>query len=69
MSRATTVTTTSEIRLATTEVRTCAHNTDERAIGIDWNRSKMPPCMSRKIRYAVYEIPEAMVMSRMPGSR
>ena len=36
--------------LATSEVSTCAHNTDERAIGIDWNRSKMPPFMSRKSR-------------------
>src|SRR5262249_5104138 len=33
--RATRTTTTSEIRLATSEVSTCAHSTDERAIGID----------------------------------
>ena len=39
-------TTTSEIRLATSEVSTCAHSTDERAIGMDWNRSKMPLFMS-----------------------
>ena len=35
---------TSESPLATSEVRTCAHSTDERAIGMDWNRSKMPLC-------------------------
>ena len=50
MSRATSTTTTSEIRLATTEVSTCAHSTEDRAIGIDWNRSKMPLCMSRNSR-------------------
>lgn len=33
------LTTTSEIRLATIEVSTCAHRTDGRAIGMDWNRS------------------------------
>jgi hypothetical protein len=69
MIRATPTTTTSEIRLATTEVRTCAHSTAGRAIGIDWNRSKMPLCMSRKSRNAVYAMPEAIVMIRMPGSR
>ncbi len=41
----------------------------DRAIGIDWNRSKMPPFRSRKSRYAVYETPDATVMMRMPGSR
>ena len=50
MSRATSTTTTTEIRLATSEVSTCAHSTDDRAIGMDWNRSKMPLCMSRKSR-------------------
>src|SRR6266496_2071975 len=35
MRRATRTTTTSEIRLATSEVSTCAHSTDDRAIGID----------------------------------
>jgi len=29
------------------------HSTDARAIGMDWNRSKMPLCMSRKSRNAV----------------
>ena len=32
--------TTTEIMLATSEVRTCAHSTDERTIGIEWNLSK-----------------------------
>ena len=50
MSRATRTTTTTETRLATSEVSTWAHSTAERAIGIDWNRSKMPPCRSRKSR-------------------
>ena len=50
ISRATPTTTTSEIRLASSEVSTCDHSTDDRAIGIDWNRSKMPPFISRKSR-------------------
>ena len=53
MRRATSTTTTTEIRLATSEVSTCAHSTDDRAIGMDWNRSKMPLFMSRKSRNAV----------------
>jgi hypothetical protein len=53
MSRATSMTTTSEIRLSTSEVPTCAHSTDDRAIGMDWNRSKMPLFISRKSRNAV----------------
>ncbi len=57
-----------ETRFATREVSTCAQSTLDRAIGIDWNRSKMPPCMSRNSRYAVYAMPEAIVISRMPGS-
>jgi len=69
MSSATSTTTTSETRLATTDVSTWAHSTDEWVIGIDWNRSKMPLVMSRKSRYAVYETPEAIVTIRMPGSR
>ena len=68
MSRATSTTTTTEIRLATSEVSTCAHSTPDRAIGIDWNRSKIPPCMSVKSRTAVYAMPDAIVISRMPGS-
>ena len=35
---------------ATTEVSTCPHSTAERAIGMDWNRSKMPPETSVKSR-------------------
>jgi hypothetical protein len=50
---ATSTTTTSEIRLAASEVSTCAHSTDGRAIGMDWNRSKIPPCRSVKSRNAV----------------
>ena len=53
MRRATSTTTTTEIMLATSEVSTCAHSTDDRAIGMDWNRSKMPLCMSMKSRNAV----------------
>jgi hypothetical protein len=53
MRRATSTTTTSEIRLATSEVSTCAHSTDDRAIGMDWNRSKTPLFISRKSRNAV----------------
>ncbi len=53
MRRATPTTTTSEITLATSEVSTCAHSTPDRAIGMDWNRSKIPPCMSPKSRNAV----------------
>ena len=37
---------TSVIPLATSEVSTCAHSTDDRAIGMEWNRSKMPLCRS-----------------------
>ena len=33
--RATSTTTTTETRLATREVSTCAHSTDDRAIGMD----------------------------------
>ena len=53
MMRATSTTTTTETRLETSEVPTCAHSTDDRAIGMDWNRSKMPLCRSPKSRYAV----------------
>ena len=53
MRRATSTTTTTEIRLATSEVSTCAHSRDDRAIGMDWSRSKMPLCMSLKSRKAV----------------
>ena len=48
--RATSTTTTSAIRLATNEVSTCAHSTDDRAIGMEWKRSKIPLCISRKSR-------------------
>jgi len=30
--------------LDASEVRTCPHSTDERAIGIEWNLSKLPLC-------------------------
>jgi len=50
---ATTTTSTSEIRLATSEVSTWAQSVAERAIGNDWNRSKTPLCMSRNSRYDV----------------
>ena len=53
MRRATPTTTTTEIRLATSEVSTCAQSTDDRAIGMDWKRSKMPLFMSMKSRKAV----------------
>jgi hypothetical protein len=46
-------TTTGETRLAITEVITCPHRTAERAIGIDWNRSKIPLEMSVKSLNAV----------------
>src|SRR3954451_23021741 len=50
--RATRTMTTTEIALDTSEVSTCPHSTDERAIGIEWNRSKMPPCRSLNRRKA-----------------
>jgi hypothetical protein len=53
MRSAASTTTTSDIRMATSEVSTCAHSTDDRAIGMEWNRSKMPLFMSRKSRNAV----------------
>jgi hypothetical protein len=53
MATAMSTTTTSEIRLAASEVSTCAHSTDDREIGMDWNRWKMPPCISVKSLSAV----------------
>src|SRR5579859_401160 len=53
MRRATSTTTASEIMFATSDVSTCAQSTDDRAIGMDWSRSKMPFFISRKSRYAV----------------
>jgi len=53
MRNATSTTTTIEIRLAASEVSTCAHSTPDRAIGMDWNRSNIPPCTSAKTRAAV----------------
>ena len=50
ISSATPTTIATAARLAASDVSTCAHSTLERAIGIDWNRSKMPPCRSRKSR-------------------
>ena len=57
-----------EAMFATRDVSTCAQSTLDLAIGMDWKRSKMPPCRSRNSRYAVYATPDAIVMSRMPGS-
>ena len=50
---ATPTTMTSETRLAPSDVSTCAHSTLERAIGMDWKRSKMPLSRSVKSRTAV----------------
>jgi hypothetical protein len=50
MRRATSTTITTEIRLDTTEVSTCAHSTLDRAIGMDWKRSKIPLFRSMKSR-------------------
>ena len=53
MSRAAPSTTSSERRMAASEVSTCAHSTLDRAIGIERKRSRIPPAMSVKIRKAV----------------
>src|SRR5215469_14340328 len=53
MMRATPTTITSEIRLAISEVSTCAHITPDRAMGRDWKRSNIPLCISVKSRNAV----------------
>jgi hypothetical protein len=53
MTTATTTTRTRAIRFAITEVSTCPHSTADLAIGIDWNRSNMPPETSMNSRYAV----------------
>ena len=53
IARATSTTSSSEMTLATSDVRTWLHSNDERAIGIDWNRSKIPPETSVKSRKAV----------------
>src|ERR1700736_1448961 len=53
MRSATKTMTTTEIALDTSEVRTCPQSTDERAIGIEWNLSKMPLCRSLNRRKAV----------------
>ena len=53
MINATPTTTSSETRLATSEVITWDHRADDRAIGIDWKRSKMPSFRSRNNRKAV----------------
>src|SRR5215813_916533 len=53
MRSATRTMTTTEIALDTTEVSTCPHSTDERAIGIEWNLSKMPLCRSLNRRKPV----------------
>ena len=53
MPTATATTAATEITLAASDVSTCAHSTLDRAIGMDWNRSKIPPCLSVKSRSAV----------------
>ena len=55
--------------LETSEVSTCAHSTEDRAIGMEWNRSKMPLCRSMNNRKAVYAMPDAIAISMMPGRR
>src|ERR1700682_4349256 len=50
MRSATRTMTTTEMALDTSEVRTCPHSTDELAIGIERNLSKMPLCRSLKTR-------------------
>ena len=50
---ATRTTNTSEIRFAINEVNTWPHKTAERAIGIDWNRAKIPLETSVNSRKAV----------------
>jgi hypothetical protein len=61
--------TATEMPLDTSDVSTCPHSTDERAMGIEWNRSKMPLLMSLKSRKPVYETPPAIAISRTPGIR
>src|ERR1700730_3557234 len=53
MRSATRTMTNTEIALDASEVRTCPQSTDERAIGIEWNLSKMPLCRSLNRRKAV----------------
>jgi hypothetical protein len=69
MTIATRTTSTSEIRLAISDVTTCPQSTAERAIGMDWKRSKIPLETSVYRRSAVYATPEATVIRRMPGRR
>ena len=69
MTRPTSTMITTESPLATSEVTTCAHSTDDRAIGMEWNRSKMPLFMSVNSRTAVYAMPDAIAISMIPGSR
>ncbi len=69
MATATSTMITSEIPLETSDVRTCAHSTDDRGIGMDWNRSKMPFFISVNNRTAVYAMPDAIAISMIPGSR
>ena len=69
MTRATSTMITSVSPLETSEVRTCAHSTDDREIGMEWNRSKMPLCRSVNNRRAVYAMPDAIAISMIPGSR
>ena len=68
MMNATPITMATETRFETREVSTCAQSPEDLAIGMDWKRSKIPPCRSRNSRYAVYAMPDAIVISRIPGS-
>src|SRR5258707_2073147 len=53
ISNATSMMTTTEIALETSEVRTCPHSMVEGAIGMERNRSKIPRCTSVNKRKAV----------------
>ena len=53
MRRPTSTMITTVIPLDASDVSTCAHSTDDREIGMEWNRSKMPLCRSVNSRTAV----------------
>ena len=53
ISRATPTISANEMKFDTTDVTTCAHNAADRPIGMEWNRAKMPFCVSVKMRNAV----------------
>lgn len=58
-----------EIAFETIEVSTCPHRIADRLIGIELNLVMIPFCISVNKRKAVYEIPEAIAMSKIPGSK